>query len=85
MDLEAFNLFMTDFQGSEYSKSGIRLLPALRLGQGLQLYGGPSLNLMHTENNNRYRSGGLEIWGTQRWGDYRSLDLGYTVGIQLTL
>ncbi len=85
LDLEAFNLFMTDFQGGEYSKSGIRLLPALRLGQGLQLYGGPSLNFMHTDNSNRYRSGGLEIWGTQRWGDYRSLDLGFTVGIQLTL
>ncbi|WP_158860806.1 hypothetical protein [Lunatibacter salilacus] len=85
MDLEGFNLFMTDFHGSEYSKSGIRLLPALRLGAGLQLYGGPSLNFMHTDNSKRYPSGGLEIWGSNRWGDYRSLDLGYTVGIQLTL
>jgi hypothetical protein len=85
MDLEGFNLFMTDFNGNEYSKSGIRLLPALRLGPGLQFYGGPSLNFMHTENSNRFPSGGLEIWGSNRWGDYRSLDLGYTVGIQLTL
>ena len=85
MDLEAFNLFMTDFHGSEYSKSGLRLLPALQLGQGMQLYGGPSLNFIHREDLNRYGSGGLEIWGTQRWGNYSSLDLGFTVGIQLTL
>jgi hypothetical protein len=85
MDLEAFNLFMTDFHGSEYSKSGFRLLPALQLGQGLQLYGGPSLNFIQREDLNRYGSGGLEIWGTKRWGDFSSLDLGFTVGIQLTL
>jgi hypothetical protein len=85
MDLEGFNLFMTDFRGSEYSKSGIRLLPALRLAPGFMLYGGPSLNFMHTDKSDRYPSGGLEIWGSNRWGEYRSLDLGYTVGVQLTI
>lgn len=85
VDLEAFNLFMTDFQGSEYSKSGIRLLPALNLGRNIQLYGGPSLNFMHTEKNGEYRSGSWEIWGKSYKKGYSSLDLGYTVGVQLRL
>nr|MBI1229256.1 hypothetical protein [Cytophagales bacterium] len=85
MDMEAFGLFMTDFEGSEYTKSGVRLLPNVRIGHRLYLYGGPSLHFIYDEDHNGNHSSGLEMWKSYRWGGYRSLEAGFTAGLQLRL
>jgi hypothetical protein len=85
MDMEAVNLFITDFKHSEYSKSGLRILPSFLLSKNLQLYAGPSINYMDTKNQEGSDLAGLRIWERQRTSTYRSVHVGYTVGLQVLL
>jgi hypothetical protein len=83
MDLEAGSLFMTDFEGSRFYRSGVRLLPAINIGRNVQLFGGPSLNLIHS--NHQLPTNGLDFWSSKRWEYDHALQLGYTIGIQFYL
>src|SRR5690606_16240067 len=47
MGLEASQLVLTDFRHSEYYRSGLRLLPLLKLSKNLQVFAGPSVNYLH--------------------------------------
>jgi hypothetical protein len=84
LDVEALNVFLTDFHGMEYNKFGIRLLPSLALSDRIQLYGGPSVNytVHNLEDADLIK---LPLWEKNPRDMVKSIHLGYTFGIQIQL
>jgi hypothetical protein len=85
VDLETVNLFFTDFKGAEFSKSGIRLLPAVKFANNLQVYLGPSLNYIHADNTPTSTRKGLELWSNNGSTNYHAIHLGFNAGLQIVL
>lgn len=85
LDMEAVNLYFTNFKGSDYSKSGIRLLPALALSKKLQLYGGPSINYMNIHDMDGSDLAKISLWERYNRNIYKSIHMGYVLGIQVQL
>ncbi|MFC3199984.1 hypothetical protein ACFOET_20355 [Parapedobacter deserti] len=85
LDMEASQLFATDFHGGEYAKNGLRILPAVQVGSRLQLFGGPSINFMDSKNPDNGDLGGLTIWESQRTDRYQSIFAGFTAGVHVVL
>src|SRR5690606_21564404 len=84
LDVEALNVFLTDFHGLEYNKSGIRLLPSLALSDRIQLYGGPSVNFtVHNLDDADLIK--LPLWERSPRDLQKSIHLGYTFGVQVKL
>lgn len=83
MDLEASSLFMTDFEGAQFYKSGVRLLPAINIGRKAQLFGGPALNIIHS--NYQLPRNAMELWSSSRSDFDHALQLGCTLGLQFYL
>src|SRR5690606_2185297 len=84
LDIEALNVFLTDFHGLEYNKSGIRLLPSLALLDRIHLYGGPSVNYT-VHNMEEADLIKLPLWERSPRDIYKSIHVGYTFGIQILL
>lgn len=85
LDWEVSNLYSSNFAGSEFSKTGIRLLPAMLLGKQIQVYGGPSLSYTHAKTSGRFDSGSISLWSRPFRGAQQSLAGGVTCGVQFIL
>ena len=84
LDVETLNVFLTDFHGLEYNKSGVRLLPSLALSHRIQLYGGPSVNYtVHNIQDADLIK--LPLWESSPRDLDKSVHVGYTFGIQVKL
>lgn len=84
LDIEAFNVFLADFHGLEYNKSGIRLLPSIGLSDRIYLYGGPSINytIHNMDDEDLIR---MPLWENNPRDLHKSIHAGYTFGIQVKL
>ncbi|WP_316839615.1 hypothetical protein [Pedobacter gandavensis] len=74
---------LESFKTGEYFKSSFRVLPALRIGNHLELFGGPSINFLSTnttEGKNLHKKF-IRTWGDPA-GSFQALYLGYSGGIQ---
>ena len=74
---------LESFKSGEYFKSSLRISPALKLGNHLELFGGPSLNFLSTntaEGKNLHKKF-IHTWG-DRNADFQALYIGYSGGIQ---
>lgn len=85
LDMETGHLFATDFEGHEYYRSGLRLLPALRLGSHVHIFGGPGMYYASANTREGAARAGWELWERQRPAERQSIYLGGTVGLQLVL
>ena len=84
LDVEAVNLFLTDFHGLEYNKSGIRLLPSFGLSERIHLYGGLSLNYT-VHNLDEADLIKMPLWERSPRSLHKSIHVGYTFGLQVNL
>ncbi|QNL48614.1 hypothetical protein H8S90_17735 [Olivibacter sp. SDN3] len=85
LDAEATSGTLTDFKGKDFTKSGIRILPALRIAQNLYLYGGPSINYVNTDNEDGKDLVKLKVWDKQTTEHYQAVQVGFTGGLQFVL
>ncbi|MBD3628508.1 hypothetical protein [Cyclobacterium sp.] len=86
LDLEASNLWGTNFRKwGGYSKTGLRVLPVVKLSRSLQLYAGPSLNYMHTQYQNGSELAQFRIWERNRANSYKAIHWGVNAGLQLAI
>ncbi|NHE58427.1 hypothetical protein [Cyclobacterium plantarum] len=86
LDMEASNLWGTNFRKwGGYSKTGLRILPVLKLSRSLQLYAGPSLNYMNTEHQKGSDLAQLRVWERHRSNSYKAIHWGVNAGLQLTI
>lgn len=77
---------LLNFRGITYNKGILRILPAVRLGNRLEIYGGPTLNRVFYESDQEYDYFGRKnIWKKYNDDNWQSIHLGYSVGIQIRL
>ena len=74
---------LESFKDGEYFRSALKLLPALKLTNHIELFGGPSLNLITTNTieGNQLHTDHLKSW-RNNWSDYTQyLTMSYGGGI----
>ncbi|WP_316749038.1 hypothetical protein [Pedobacter gandavensis] len=84
LNTELTGSVLESFKTGEYFKSSLRILPALRIGNHLELFAGPSLNFLSTnttEGRNLHKQY-IHTW-SDRGHDFQALYLGYSGGIQV--
>ncbi|MFC6100708.1 hypothetical protein [Olivibacter domesticus] len=85
LDVEASSMKLTDFDGSDFDKSGLRILPSIRIAKNIYLYGGPSINYINTDHTDGKDIIKLKVWDKQNTTDYEAINVGFTGGLQLVL
>jgi len=76
---------LTDFDGHYFNKNGLRILPSIKIGRNIYLYGGPSFNYINTDNEDGKKLVKMKVWDKQNSKDYQALNIGFTGGLQLIL
>jgi len=78
---------LQDFKGANYLKSSIAALPSIRVGNRVEIFGGPSFNYVRTDNKEgqnmhiKYTSS----WGGNNGNDFQGFYFGYSAGVQVSL
>lgn len=75
---------LESFYPGEYFKTAFKVMPAIKLFSGLELYGGPTLNFISTNSDEgkALYTKSLHSWNN-KWGrDYNALYIGYNAGLQ---
>jgi len=83
INLEAKTQHMTSFKSTYVSKNTFSILPAFKILQNLEIFAGPTLNHMITdnlENTNLFLSNNL--WKSFGDSKLKQLYIGYTAGVQ---
>ncbi|WP_426293583.1 hypothetical protein ACN9ML_31160 [Dyadobacter endophyticus] len=82
INLEAISHTLTDFDGGHYNKNSLRILPALKLGNGFEAFAGPTLNYVSYERENDYDFIKKYIWKNNSSKDFQGLFVGVNAGVQ---
>ncbi|MCD7900429.1 MAG: hypothetical protein LUH22_11315 [Bacteroides sp.] len=83
INVELKSQYMTSFSNSDVTKSGLSILPAYKLTSNLELFAGPSLNYMESDNiKNGDLFPGHNLWKKYSDTKLKQLFFGYTAGIQ---
>ncbi|WP_316820110.1 hypothetical protein [Pedobacter gandavensis] len=83
LNTEITGSVLESFKAGEYFKSSFRVSPALKIGNHLELFAGPSINFLSTnttEGRNLHKKF-IHTWG-DRNNDFQALYFGYSGGIQ---
>ncbi len=73
---------MTDWKYLEISRSALRVLPAYRISEYLEIFGGPSLNYVQTNDAALFdMMPGGSIWDETKACGKQQVNIGYTVGL----
>ncbi|PZX54017.1 hypothetical protein [Algoriphagus chordae] len=83
LDAEVISKYLTDFEGADFSKSSLQLLPSLKITQSIHLFAGPSLSYMHSSDLDIVDHTGLTIWEESRRENYQAVLLGFTGGLNV--
>lgn len=83
INLEAISHTLTDFDGGNYNKNSLRILPALKLGNRFEAFAGPTLNYVSYERENDYDFIKKYIWKNNSSKDFQGLFVGFNAGVQL--
>lgn len=78
---------LQDFKGANYLKSSAAVLPSIRLGNRVDIFGGPSFNYINTDNKEgqNMRTKYTSSWGGNNGSDFQGFYFGYTAGVQVSL
>jgi hypothetical protein len=85
INTEAVTLTLSDFKSGTYMKSTLRILPAFRVGNRIEIFGGPTVNYV---NYSKETGKGLVdhyLWKRPRQDEFQGLFVGFTGGIQVIL
>lgn len=87
LNAELTSTALLDFKGLDYYRAAFSLLPAIRLGNRIDLFAGPSFVYMQTNSNDdRLRQKHyISSWGGNNGDDFRGLYIGYNAGIAIRL
>lgn len=83
IDLEVSQLVLTDFRHREYYRSGLKILPRVKLSNNLEVFAGPNVNYLNITDNLASDFSNLEIWERQSSMGRESVNIGFTGGIQI--
>lgn len=85
LNTELISSTLTDFENGDYLKASLRVMPAIRIGKHLELFGGPSLNFITTNTleGMELQSKYIKKWEGKWDEDFKGLYLGYTGGLHV--
>lgn len=74
---------LENFTDKATFKVGYALMPAFRIGQHIELFGGPSINYMQTDDADNHKMfPGTSLWKKERSSKLQQIYIGYQAGIQ---
>lgn len=78
---------LTDFKKGEYYRSSFKLLPSVKIANGIELFAGPSVNYIdtNTDEGKTLKTKYISSWGGNDGHAFKAFYLGYTAGIQVAL
>lgn len=85
LNLELASTGLTRFKSEETFKSSIRVLPAWRVSSRIELFGGPSLNLINadSEEGRDMVHSYMRRWNSSNSSRFTGIYLGYIAGVQV--
>jgi hypothetical protein len=85
LNTEIALLWLTKFESGEYLRSSFRLLPSLKLGSRIEIFGGPSFNYVHSTENTGINLVSHYLWSETKTDYFQGLYFGVLGGIQINL
>jgi hypothetical protein len=82
INLEAVSQTLTDFDDGHYFRNGLRILPAFRLGKGLEIFAGPTVNYVSYDRENDFSFVRKFIWRNDGSKDFQGVFVGFNAGLQ---
>ncbi|MFA6946524.1 MAG: hypothetical protein WC220_11545 [Pedobacter sp.] len=85
MNAELSTQSLESFKSGEYFKSAVRLMPSLRPVPGLEIFGGPVFNYVHTNTSEgrKLTDKYLHTWENRRSNNFEGIYIGFNAGINL--
>jgi hypothetical protein len=85
LNTEMVSIAMTNFKKGDYSRFSLRLLPALRLANRLEIYAGPTFNYVSTNSETGKELSTRDIWRKTSGNQLHELNVGLMGGLNLIL
>ena len=85
INTEAKASFFSAFSKKETTQYGLSILPALRLGSNFEVFAGPSVNYLHSDNmknKDLFPQWDINIWEKYNSTDLKQVYVGFTFGTQ---
>lgn len=82
---EVFSQSLTDFNDFSYNKNGVRLLPALRIAERIEIFAGPAFNVTRFDTDKNQDLYNRYFWTKEKRGHFTGMSIGYMAGIQIRL
>jgi hypothetical protein len=85
LNTEIAQLWLTKFEGGEYLRSSLRLLPSLKPGSRIEIFGGPSFNYVNSTEGTGVNLVSHYVWSETKTNNFQGLYFGVMGGIQINL
>jgi hypothetical protein len=85
LNMEVVNLALSDFKKGTYMKSSVRVMPAYRLGNKLEIFAGPTINYTNYSKDTSKDLVDKYLWSRTKSNDFQGLFLGFTGGLAIIL
>ncbi|MHA4810561.1 hypothetical protein ACX0G9_20820 [Flavitalea flava] len=85
LNFELVNIGLTDFKNGDYLKSTIRIMPALRLTPGIEVFGGPNFNYIYSNKGQGSDLVSHYLWSEKKNSDLHGLYFGFTAGFHVKI
>jgi hypothetical protein len=86
LNTEITTLMLENFKKGSFTKYSLAVLPAFKLGNKVEIFGGPALNLINTDTTEGKKLVDNYIWDhTSSHNHLSGMYIGYTAGIHIIL
>ncbi|MBE9464551.1 hypothetical protein ACFP1I_04790 [Dyadobacter subterraneus] len=82
VNAELANLMLSDFKSGDYLKHTLRILPAFKFADRLEVFAGPSINYVDYSKGKGEDLTSHYLWKKKSEKDFKGLYLGFNVGVQ---
>jgi len=85
LNVEIVNQALSDFKKGDYMKNTVRILPAYKFGNRLEIFGGPTINYVKYSQDKGFDFVKDFIWSKNGSRDFQGVYVGFNAGIQVNL
>ncbi|MCF0039962.1 hypothetical protein [Dyadobacter fanqingshengii] len=85
LNLEAVSQTLSNFKKGSYNKNSLRIIPAYKIGNKIEIFAGPTINYVSYKRDNDYDFVKKYIWKNDSSKDFQGVHFGFNTGIQLKL
>ena len=85
LNAEIVNQSLSDFKKGDYLKNSIRILPAYKFGNRLEIFGGPTINYVNYSQDKGFDFVKDHIWSKNGSRNFQAIYVGFNAGIQVKL